>query len=525
MSTLGESSLGIVEYASVTRSLSEVNPKRGRYLKFSDEDRFEIGKYAALHGPKSTIIKFKKEHPHLKESTVRAFREKYYSSLKAKKVGTAITKKLPSLKRGRPLLPGTIDEKVKNFLFALRQKGGVVNTVVAIATAKALIERSKDEHLKLIDLESCYWAESLFRRMGFVKRASTTSRPEIPYGSRKEAELIFHHDIAYKVEKFQIPELLIININQTPSKFAPASSRTMAKKNSKHVSIASSSYKKAITATFGITFSNAFLPMQLIYAGKTAAGFPKVKFPYTFSLSANPKHFSNTKESLKLIEDIIIPYIESERKKRGAPNQHALIIMDVFTGQMTGPVLEKLRDNKILLVRVPANMTNIFQPLDLTVNGSFKAPMKKKLTKWYSKQIANELEKGTPLDDIEVKLKLSVLKPLHAGWLIDAYNHLTSEAGRKIIANGWQSAGITSAISKGVQGLPTLDPFDTIDPLVNHADESDNHLPNMNSEEIDFFINLRGEEEDSSDDEWEMEDTGVEIRNAFDMFLDDESDE
>ena len=80
MPTLGESSLGIVEYASVTRSLSEVNPKRGRYLKFSDEDLFEIGKYAALHGPKSTIIKFKKEHPQLKESTVRAFREKYHSS-------------------------------------------------------------------------------------------------------------------------------------------------------------------------------------------------------------------------------------------------------------------------------------------------------------------------------------------------------------------------------------------------------------------------------------------------------------
>ena len=123
-------------------------------------------------------LKFKKEHPQLKESTVRAFWEKYHSSLKAKKVGTAITKKLPSLKRGRPLLLGTIDEKVKNFLFALRQKGGVMNT-------KALIERSKDEHLKLIDLESCYWAKILFRRMGFVKRASTTSRPEIPYSARK----------------------------------------------------------------------------------------------------------------------------------------------------------------------------------------------------------------------------------------------------------------------------------------------------------------------------------------------------
>ena len=122
-------------------------------------------------------------------------------------------------------------------------------------------------------------------------------------------------------------------------------------------------------------------------------------------------------------------------------------------------------------------------------------------------------------------LTLSVLKSLHAGWLIDAYDHLTSEVGRKIIANGRQAAETTSALSKGVQGLPTLGPFDTIDPLVNHADESDSHLPNMYSEEINFFINLRGEEEDSSDDEWEMEDTGVEIRNAFDMFLDNESDE
>ena len=93
---------------------------------------------------------------------------------------------------------------------------------------------------------------------------------------------------------------------------------------------------------------------------------------------------------------------------------------------MTEPILEKLQDNKILLVQVPANMTNIFQSLDLTVNGSFKALLKQKFTEWYSKQITNELEKGTPLDDIEVKLKLSVLKPLHAGWLIDAYDHLTS---------------------------------------------------------------------------------------------------
>ena len=33
---------------------------------------------------------------------------------------------------------GCLDEKVQSFLHVLKRKGGVVNTVVAVATAKAL---------------------------------------------------------------------------------------------------------------------------------------------------------------------------------------------------------------------------------------------------------------------------------------------------------------------------------------------------------------------------------------------------
>ena len=91
---------------------------------------------------------------------------------------------------------GTLDEKVKSFLLQLRKKGGVVNCVVTVATAKALISRSSDEHLKAIDLDSTAWAKSLFRRMGFVKRTCTTSKPEIPELAKREAKLIFQHQIA-----------------------------------------------------------------------------------------------------------------------------------------------------------------------------------------------------------------------------------------------------------------------------------------------------------------------------------------
>ena len=62
------------------------------------------------------------------------------------------------MRRGRPLIIGKLDENVKNVLFALHCKGGVVKTVVAIAAAKALIQKSNKEHLKLIELETSSWA-------------------------------------------------------------------------------------------------------------------------------------------------------------------------------------------------------------------------------------------------------------------------------------------------------------------------------------------------------------------------------
>ena len=37
---------------------------------------------------------------------------------------------------------------------------------------------------------------------------------------------------------------------------------------------------------------------------------PHYQFPIDFSLSANEKHFSNTNESVKLLIEIIVPYIK-----------------------------------------------------------------------------------------------------------------------------------------------------------------------------------------------------------------------
>ena len=93
-------------------------------------------------------------------------------------------------------------------------------------------------------------------------------------------------------------------------------------------------------------------------------------------------------------------------------------------------------------------MTNLSQPLDLTVNGFVKAFLKKKFTEWYSSSISKQLEEGKSIEDINVELKLSILKPQHAKWINDLYNYMTSEEGHKIIYNGWKEAFLTEAIEQ-----------------------------------------------------------------------------
>ena len=119
-----------------------------------------------------------------------------------------------------------------------------------------------------------------------------------------------------------------------------------------------------------------------------------------------------------------------------------------------------------MVVLVPANITNFLQPLDLTVNGYVKKFMRGKFNAWYSLQIGNQLDAGKQLQDIDVPLRLSLLKPCHAEWLVECYNHMTTTVAQNVIQSGWKAAGITEALQDGVKGLGSFDPFQEIDPLI-----------------------------------------------------------
>lgn len=528
--------MGTVDYEMV-KSATRQQPsrKRGAYKDYSSKDRFSMGKNASIYGIASTVRSWKKTYPNLNESTVRGFKKRYETQIKdASRKNKSPKKVIVNKLRGRPCLLGDkMDPLVQKYLKATRYKGGVVNTMMAIATAKALVKRYPLLEKDNVEIGRS-WAQSLFRRLGFVRRTKTTGKVRIPVGAQKEAELKFLHQIVNYVEKYRIPSSLIINFDQTPSKYVQVSSMTMEKKGETNVPISGIDDKRSITATFSITLDNKFLPMQLIYKGKTNQSLPKVNFPQGFSLSANESHYSNEKESLKFLDEIILPYIRKERKSLGCESQKALLIYDVFRGQTTANVLKVLEENNILVTKVPPNMTNLFQPLDLTVNKIAKNFTKQKFADWFTRQINIGLESGQELDDIEIDYRLSVLKPLHAKWLISLYDHMSSPEGKAVISSGWKKSGIYDAIRLGSSKLPALDPFNDICPLMEVVSPTETlSLASLFPEELDSYRKVTDESE-AEESEWEIDgdaendsdndvgndDSDYDTRNAFDAFED-----
>ena len=467
--TSNETGLGEVENADVTTAVARQSGKRKKpQCKYSDADRYKIAKYAMDNGgPSRAANHFKTNFPTIRESTIRGFIVKYKKKMAETTDAARAEKRIACLPQGRPVMVGPlVEEKVRKFLMALHIKGGHVSYEIAATTAKVFISKSGNQSIQNLNITGTNWGRSFLRRMGFKRRVVTTGKVRVPEGAKREAGLQHHYRIVSLVEKYNIPPELILNSDQTPSKYVTVGRTTMAPSGSKRVAKAGNDDKRAITLTLTVTKSGKVLPFQIIYGGKTARSIPKVTFPKGFSLSANPKHYSNTAEVCKHLNEVVIPYVNEVRERLNNPDQYALLIWDVFRGQTTDEVSLLLDDNKIVYEFVPNNMTADFQVLDLTVNGWFKDLMKMKFNDWFAEQLRVQLENGTALENIDITFLLTIMKPLHAGWLISCYDKLSSSEGKQVILSGWRAAGITEAIEKGVGGFnPVIDPFHHVDPF------------------------------------------------------------
>ena len=351
---------------------------------------------------------------------------------------------------------------------ALRLKGAPVTASVINSIAKGVVianDRSiLIEHGGYLSFNSD-WGKNVLYRMEkegkkMTRRCATTSKIPVAPGIINEVKLNFQRKIKAAQSKYSIPDDLIINFDQTPLSYVCSPNHTLHQCGAKSVPLIGKGKTKQITGTFTVTKSGVFLPMQLIYQGKTARCLPRdIEFPDGFIACYTENHWSNEEKVIQLLEEVIFPFITSKRAEHElAADQRALLIFDMFKAHTTEKVLDLIEENSCEVVFVPANMTHLFQPLDLTINGVAKKFLTTKFEEWYAKEIAGQINAGVEVYSVEIKTTLSVLKPVRTRWLIGLYDHLKNQPD--LVRKGFELSGIDEAIASNIE---PEDPFLDLD--------------------------------------------------------------
>ena len=137
----------------------------------------------------------------------------------------------------------------------------------------------------------------------------------------------FLHEITDKVLQSNIPDELITSVDQTASKFVATDNITMAAKGEKHISRAGATDKRAITVILCESPDGCLLPFQLIHTGKMERSLPDFTSPDGFCLAFHQKHWSNETETIRSIEDLLVPYIEKVKKEKALPqSQNSFLV-------------------------------------------------------------------------------------------------------------------------------------------------------------------------------------------------------
>ena len=392
-----------------------------------------------------------------------------------------------------------LENKLQLYVKKLREGGGVVSSKIVVAAAKGVIaaydQSSLVEFGGHIHLTR-HWAYSLLHRMKFVQRKVTTAKSKYSVADFDKLKESFLQEVITTVEMEEIPPDLILNWDQTGVKIVPSNTWTMDRRGSKRVEIAGANDKRAITAVFCGSLVGDFLPLQLIYKGKTRRCHPRYQFPSNWDITHSPRHWSNEDTMIQYITNIVLPYVRRVREDH-EHDTPALIIMDNFKGQVTTAVTSLMDENNLHVCLLPANTTDRLQPMDLSVNKAAKAFLRQKFEKWYSDQIVKQL-KGKNIEVIELQpipLDLVKLKELMAQWLVEMADYIADNP--LIIVNGFIKAGIPGALDSEQVEESELENGQKSDEDESDEEESDGDESEEEENEDEF------QEEDSDEEKLE----------------------
>jgi len=212
----------------------------------------------------------------------------------------------------------------------------------------------------------------------------------------------FIEDIKKKIQTNNYDS--VINVDETGVYYDSHVNFTLDIKNTKRVEIITTGREKQrVTVVLGIDLLNKInIKPFIIIKGKTERCLKDIKINANCNLSYQNKSWCNEKQFIKFLSTF-------------PNNKKILLLLDNCTSHKTQTVKLFLK-NEYPLIEIqylPPNTTSILQPLDVGLNGPFKASLRNKYISW----LITNFDNGKDISQVKKKERTNFLvKWISTSW-------------------------------------------------------------------------------------------------------------
>lgn len=354
-----------------------------------------------------------------------------------------------------------LEDNLHSWVLEQRNQGRSVSTVKIRLRAKSMAQEMNISDFK----GGVNWIYRFMRRKNLRVRARTTVCQAVPddWEEKKESFLTFTKK-AIKDGKYSLKS--IINMDEVPLTFDCPPNRTVDTCGVKTVSLTTTGQEKThFTVMLACCADGTKLKPLLIFKRKT---LPSGTFPRNVVVRCNEKGWVN--------ECIMLDWFQEVWKKREGAffNSRGLLIFDAMKAHTKESVMTAAKKKSIgaEVCVIPGGLTKILQPLDISVNKSFKSHIRACWENWMSEGIHTFTKRGNMRRASYIEV---------AEWVDKAWSSVKVTT----VQSGFIKAGIIEKPDEHKESSDSEE-SDVNDELSDVLPENILELFNSDSEESDF---------------------------------------
>lgn len=354
-------------------------------------------------------------------------------------------------KRGRPLLVShTETEMIKSAINGLRAKPNcrVVTSVTVASVARGIFRKTGKG--PLLESESNNgpvkfsrsWAKSFLRNKKLRFSAQTTDRTV-----SNEEICAASWTLFQQIESSGAPMQLWYNTDEFMQNVSPSGNSTWICPT-EGTTVAIATIKLNCTCAITTALWNGVKDCQVIWKGKTDRVHVKLSHcdnPLLWQTHQPNSHFQNAETFSQLLQRFIA-IVDQDRRRFKLMTRTALWFLDEASQHVPAPQDQVALDsNKILIIKIPAKTTHIFQPADQYIIPT----LKKKIKKAYQASFEDYFAQNEISDAVKKACSNSV--PNQRVRLLNSIHVALSTMSAEVVNKSWLKTGIVPQ-TEGVVG-------------------------------------------------------------------------